>query len=333
MKRYVQFYDEWIKLYQEGKSTIEIGQIYNVQHTTVWAALKSRNIDRRPIKEHERHKELEKYHAEWVELYKQGIGTSEIARKYNMDDCTVWRAVSKYVKCRTNSEAQRIYHIGNENVFEVIDTHEKAYWLGFLMADGNVMQRKNTKTQNYLQINLKESDIEHIEKFKKFIDANNPISKVKTTNSIHFAITSEKIVKDLIDKGCVPKKSLILEYPDKLDDKYCNSFALGYFDGDGSVIKSWQKCWPNSKKYGVRVSWCCGSMNFLSKLQAKILLNSDIDTMQLNYFKRKYGNVGVLKTEKKENIRKLYSWLYKDTPVWLDRKKQKFEELIFNDNF
>ena len=52
----------------------------------------------------------------------------------------------------------------NENIFDSIDTEEKAYWLGFIFADGNI-----SSIGNRLEIRLSYNDLTHLEKFRKFI--------------------------------------------------------------------------------------------------------------------------------------------------------------------
>jgi len=49
----------------------------------------------------------------------------------------------------------------NENYFDVIDNPDKAYWLGFLYADGAISSNNNT-----VELSLKSSDIKHLEKFR-----------------------------------------------------------------------------------------------------------------------------------------------------------------------
>lgn len=46
----------------------------------------------------------------------------------------------------------------NENYFDVIDTSEKAYWLGFLYADGAV----SSGSKNTVELSLKASDVKHL---------------------------------------------------------------------------------------------------------------------------------------------------------------------------
>jgi hypothetical protein len=61
----------------------------------------------------------------------------------------------------------------NSDIFQTIDTEYKAYWLGFMYADGYV-----NKIENRIELTLK--DKEHVEKFKSFINARNVISIKKS---------------------------------------------------------------------------------------------------------------------------------------------------------
>ena len=51
------------------------------------------------------------------------------------------------------------------HVFDTIDSEEKAYWLGFLMADGYVRSDSNV-----IGIELSYVDIDHMKKFKKIYE-------------------------------------------------------------------------------------------------------------------------------------------------------------------
>ena len=55
----------------------------------------------------------------------------------------------------------------NINKFDVIDTEEKAYWIGFIWCDGYNSKRYRGKnsTPNYeFKLSLMEDDIGHLEK-------------------------------------------------------------------------------------------------------------------------------------------------------------------------
>ena len=54
----------------------------------------------------------------------------------------------------------------DETVFDEIDSEEKAYWLGFLFADGYISDLKEKSKHNYhFELSLKGSDINHLNKF------------------------------------------------------------------------------------------------------------------------------------------------------------------------
>ena len=52
----------------------------------------------------------------------------------------------------------------NENVFDSVDTEEKAYWLGFIFADGYISSRDYS-----FELSLSSVDTEHLVKFNKFM--------------------------------------------------------------------------------------------------------------------------------------------------------------------
>ena len=60
-------------------------------------------------------------------------------------------------------------YYANYDIFENIDSAEKAYWLGFLAADGCNYQREKNAS---IIINIHQKDIEQLEKFKKFCNTN-----------------------------------------------------------------------------------------------------------------------------------------------------------------
>lgn len=59
----------------------------------------------------------------------------------------------------------------NEHIFDNIDTEEKAYWLGFIFADGYISSL-NAKYKNVFELSLSIKDLNHIKKFNSFMEYN-----------------------------------------------------------------------------------------------------------------------------------------------------------------
>lgn len=134
-------------------------------------------------------------------------------------------------------------HKANYDIFEKINNSEKAYWLGFLAADGCNYQREHNAT---ILINIHQRDREHLEKFKSFCQSDSLIKDYIATEGFsnntpmcRFEIYSKKMSNDLTNKGVPPKKSLILK-PPIIETKYYLPYICGYFDGDGSINKTSQ---------------------------------------------------------------------------------------------
>ena len=198
--------------------------------------------------------------------------------------------------------------------FEKIDTEEKAYWLGFLYADGSVGSKEDK-----IELGLAEKDLKHIEKFKTFMNINNKISYREKTKSYRMSFRSAQCKQDLINKGCVPKKSLILNFPNENQvPKYLiRHFIRGYFDGDGWFTNT-EKCF----QVGI-----IGTENFI---------NGFLDSIENIDKKNKIFDVHREDGAKRyvfgayNDVLNFLNWIYKDSNIHLDRKYASYVDFIKN---
>lgn len=206
----------------------------------------------------------------------------------------------------------------NETVFDIIDTEEKAYWLGFMYADGCIYSKENR-----IELSLQGSDINHLHKFAKFLE-NKKEDFVKfyanykqgKYDRCRVVFRSKKVWNALNEKGCVPNKSLILNFPNEsifADTSLIKHFIRGYIDGDG--------CLCNTTKPELSV---LGTKEFLTKMQKYLKL------------KREYA-IYPMKKDSDKNTYVFNLWcdtalinmkyLYEDSTIYLDRKYEKFKEI------
>lgn len=119
------------------------------------------------------------------------------------------------------------------NYFKNINTKEKAYWLGFLAADGYI-------TKNKISLQLSSKDKKWLEKF--VTDIGGEVSLIKdylnkktlsqSTRSC-YTVYNKKFSKHLIQKGFLSPKAKNLHLPNFNNKSLDMAFLLGYFDGDG----------------------------------------------------------------------------------------------------
>ena len=108
---------------------------------------------------------LKEHKEDIIDLYvNKNMKVQYIANLYKCTTTSIYRILKEEkVKMKTISESKKKYKL-NEHCFDEIDTEEKAYWLGFIAADGCVYKNSNAWR---LQINLKSSDKHHLEKFQE----------------------------------------------------------------------------------------------------------------------------------------------------------------------
>ena len=75
--------------------------------------------------------------------YLKGISTCKLAEMFGHTHKYYLYAFNKYnLPVRSNKINSRKYNL-NQNYFENIDSHEKAYWLGFIYVDGYIRKNEN----------------------------------------------------------------------------------------------------------------------------------------------------------------------------------------------
>lgn len=90
-----------------------------------------------------------------IKDYLNNKSIRQIEKDYNVDRKTTGKFLEeKGIKSLKGNHYRKYFH--NENFFENIDTEEKAYWLGFMFADGYISEKRNGYGQDLFGITLAE---------------------------------------------------------------------------------------------------------------------------------------------------------------------------------
>lgn len=248
-----------------------------------------------------------------VELYKNGMSLTKIEKEVGIERHKLSREFKKIGLSIVKNNQKYNY---NKDIFKQIDNEEKAYWLGFLYADGYV------KKDRGIELTLQQDDYEHLVKFRKFIgDESVLISYKSDVNAYRMHINSREIAQNLINLGCVQAKSYILQFPteEQVPRHLIHHFMRGYFDGDGCICLS-----------GKQVSFSViGTPLFLDNYES-YLLNALNRTKANKRCKRNdwSENTEYLRYCGEAQTNKIFQFLYKDATIYLDRKYNKFNMLL-----
>ncbi len=217
-------------------------------------------------------------------------------------------------------------YLFNENYFEKVNNEEKAYWLGFITADGGINIPGHGRPSGYvLCINLKGDDKGHLEKFQTALGRKGPIYDAVSnfnTSVARLQIGCKKFVCDLIKLGLSPKKSFSCK-PWKGKKSLMRHYWRGVFDGDGSISKIAIKL----KKGGSYPAWKLalnGNERFVDAFRNFVIGNGcykeGCKRPHYNIYKIAWG--GVLPPKQIVNI------IYKDANIFLERKMVLAKELM-----
>ena len=203
----------------------------------------------------------------------------------------------------------------DETVFDVIDTEEKAYWLGFMYADGCVYAKEFR-----IELSLQGSDTEHLQKFANFLKSTKQDLVKVYKNYKHgkydrcrVSVRSKHLWESLNNKGCIPNKSLLLTFPINIVPTHLiKHFIRGYVDGDGCL------CITDPHKIELNI---LGTLDFLKGIINNLPLDKDYPIYKVknkNYYTTNLWCSTAVK---------IIKFLYKDASIYLNRKYEKYLEI------
>jgi len=226
----------------------------------------------------------------------------DICIKYN-----VWNNIKERADSNRRRGMDKIRNV-KHNPFINLEDRETQYWLGLLATDGGIYR-------NRITLGLNSKDLEHIEKYKIFINSNLPIyktehSKYKGHFMSNFSFSSISVTNFLINLGITRNKSKTLDI--KIPITW--DFLRGVIDGDGCISFFKNK---NKKEYNCCISIVSASKLFIDKI--KKFFDDNLIKNRLYLYKNLY-RIHIINFV---NCKMLIEFLYKNADIYLERKYLK----------
>jgi dUTP pyrophosphatase len=198
----------------------------------------------------------------------------------------------------------------DDNMFDNIDSNEKAYLLGWIASDGTIRR-------SGFQISIRDYDKDVLEKINKVLFLDELDISESKNDMVNLTVNSETIAKKLteifkIEELIEENKSYIIKFPN-IDEKYLYYFIRGIFEGEGHF--------RYTKKNPV-----CGitssSSEFLEEIIKRCELKCNINNNNNNNMFELCGNVAL------DFLNKVYKNVLVKNEVLFTNRKYNFYNKI-----
>lgn len=299
-----------LRLYDAGLTWSQINEQAGVTSVTVARILKRNDRD------FERRESTEGKEQAILDLYAAGHSTRDIGTLLGHGKSTINAVIEA-----NGGMLRHPPECGNPGYFAPVDTPEKAYWLGFISADGCIVTTARHPEGSHLAVQLAELDIEHLSKLKGALGATGSvrlgtqgaIGRRKARRFGTLDVYSRELTDSLVALGITPRKSTTMEPWDGPADLMPH-YWRGMVDGDGSLAR---------KSEGLWTMFLCGSEACVRAFKA--WAHEVCGTNAEPYFKTGCWYVSI---SGRHQVPALVSALYRDAPVSLDRKQERAELIM-----
>ena len=268
-------------------------------------------------------KEKQKQMKQAATEFANGSPIELVMQKYNVCYASVYNALKKFnIPYAYPGNRKTAFDI---NFFHKIDTEDKAYWLGFIFADGCVLQTcEDVSGPNRLRIALSQKDIDHLYKFCDAIGHSHDAvhSYLRPADSFikedHWisCVNCDSVVmaRDLISHNCFPQKTYVPSFPDDVPEHLMRHFIRGYFDGDGCISGT------TAGQFEITTEKVA-----VERMQSILMEACHLGRTKLRFCRNAY----TLRYGGCRQLKRIYDYLYHDAHVFLDRKYDKFRSYVF----
>lgn len=265
-----------------------------------------------------------------VEEYRECRSFRRLGLKYGCDHHAIKRILQEagadVTLARPTGNGNTKYRV-RYDYFATIDSHEKAYILGFLWADGH-NERREGKCD--VRMALHEKDFYILEYMRDCLypDRDKPVYRRLKKRQGVLSIRTKAISDDLARLGMLSQKTVESHLP-SISDNYMPSFMLGYFDGDGCVYLQRRK--TRGRRYGSeeRYTNMAASVDIISnrfiveeiakwfgargvKFKSKVLRGRNPH----------YPHIYICSFA---DVKRFYDIIYQHQKVFLTRKRERFD--------
>lgn len=249
-----------------------------------------------------------------INKYQSGISANQIGKEFGCYGSTIINHLKEWNVSIRNSSETRYNNVYTCNIhfFDMIDTEEKAYWLGYIFADGHI------STKNHLMFCCNIEDIDILYKLKSSLNSNHPIYYNKDNNPC-ITICNKYICDKLINIGFTHNKSYIVDFnkiKNNIPDNLLHHFIRGMFDGDGS-IKYYNYDYVKGYQYHFGYTGLLDVCKFIAEY---LHINTKIIHECNTTYTCRITNAPLIKY--------IYSIIYKDVTIYCDRKYNTYNKIL-----
>jgi hypothetical protein len=251
-----------------------------------------------------------------IEQYRGGLSAGEILKSIPFRTRkTVYDVLERHGVPRRDGIAD--YKKGfDEAAFAVVDTPEKAYWLGILITDGYVVEPGRVGSP---LVGLQMTDREAAEGFRGFLGLQNPVLRIEPRGERHQTMYravchSRRMAHDLARFGVVPRKSHVTFLP-LLSEELMPHLIRGIFDGDGTASR---------RSDGQLLVGFCGSERLVAEVRMWLICRLGVSDNRIH----ENGTIRYVQWSHRSDVRRIARYIYCGGGPRLARKYKLLGECL-----